>query len=117
MTLLKKQTDMIKAFQQINACKNVTTPVKTSVSGPEIINAITTKTIKQNDKRTVDLAPAITTLQNDILRDANRSIDTDDGDSRDNEDLVIDMKEDEMLEDGNNENVPENDKCEYTAMN
>lgn len=65
------------------------------------------------DKKTVNLAPTISNLQNDILEDVNRSIDTDDGDSRDNEDLVIDMKEEEMHEDRSNEDKFENDKCKY----
>lgn len=113
MTLLKKQSEMIRiASQQINAaCKNLTS-VNTSSTSPEVINTITAKTI-QAYKRTVDLSPAITNLQNDILQDANRSVDIDDGDSRDNEDLVIDMKEDEVFESRNNESVSENDKCKY----
>lgn len=65
------------------------------------------------DKKTVNLAPTISNLQNDILEDVNRSIDTDDGDSRDNEDLVIDMKEEEMHEDRSNEDKFDNDKCKY----
>lgn len=113
MTLLKRQTDLIKAVQQTG--KSATTSVNTSsASSPDVNNAIATKTIKQNEKKTVDLASAITcNLQNDIFRDSNRSIDTDDGDSRDNENLIIDMKDEETLEDGNNEDVSENDKCKY----
>jgi len=61
------------------------------------------------DKKTVNLAPTISNLQNEILEDTKSNLDIDDGDSRDNEDLVIDMKEDEMHEDSN-EDKSENDK-------
>lgn len=109
-TLLKKQTDMIKASKNISVLfKNI------SISGStcrEVDNTVSPKKIQTNNKRIINLAPTISNLQNDILRDANgSSIDTDDGDSRDNEDLVIDMKEDE--ESRNNENNPKNDKCKY----
>lgn len=104
MTLLKKQSDMIKAFNKMNAVyRNATIPVSPDVSPVKI----------PADKKTVNLAPTISNLQNDILEDANKSnIDTDDGDSRDNEDLVIDMKEDEMHEDSNEDKF-ENDKRKY----
>lgn len=115
MTLLKKQTDMIKAASKnVNvAYKNVAISGNTSTGSREVDNAISPKKT-QTDKRTVNLAPTISNLQSDILRDANRSsIDTDDGDSRDNDDLVIDMKEDDALESKNNENKPKNNKCKY----
>ncbi|XP_071652240.1 uncharacterized protein [Temnothorax longispinosus] len=104
MTLLKKQTDMIKASSHnMNvANRSVATPVSPDVSSVKILA----------DKKTVNLAPTISNLQNDVLEDSNKSnIDTDDDDdSRDNEDLVIDMKEDEMHEDGSNDaNMSEND--------
>ncbi|KYM98524.1 hypothetical protein ALC62_10758 [Cyphomyrmex costatus] len=111
MTLLKKQTDMIKSWNNTNAvCKN--TPFNTSSSNSDVsplkISA---------DKKSVNLASTISNLQNDILKDANKSnIDYDDGDSRDNENLVIDMKEDEVHEDKSNEDKSENNKpCEKTA--
>lgn len=109
-TLLSKQTDMIKAFHNINVYKNTAIPVSPSSSNPDV------SPVKiPTDKRTVNLAPTISNLQNDILEDTNRSnIDTDDGDSRDNEDLVIDMKEDEAHEDGVTEDKSENDKRKYT---
>ncbi|CAL1673083.1 unnamed protein product [Lasius platythorax] len=114
-TLLKKQTDMIKAASKnINVIyKSVAISGNTSAGSREVDNTISPKKIQTNDKRAVNLAPTISNLQNDILRDANRSsIDTDDGDSRD-EDLIIDMKEDEAFESRNNENKPKNDKfCE-----
>lgn len=106
MTLLKKQTDMIKALSHnMNVVyKSVTLPISPDVNPVKI----------PADKKTVNLAPTISNLQNDILEDANRNnIDTDDGDSRDNEDLVIDMKEDELHEDRSNEDKFENDKCKY----
>ncbi|XP_025992233.2 uncharacterized protein LOC105202475 isoform X3 [Solenopsis invicta] len=95
-TLLKRQSDMIKAtLRGINVHKS------TSSSSPD-----TNLTKISSDKKTVNLAPTISNLQNDILEDANRgTIDTDDGDSQD-EDLVIDMKEDE---DRSNDEL-ENDK-------
>lgn len=114
-TLLKKQTDMIKAASKnINVIyKSVAISGNTSAGSREVDNTISPKKIQTNDKRAVNLAPTISNLQNDILRDANRSsIDTDDGDSRD-EDLIIDMKEDEAFESRNNENKPKNDKCKY----
>lgn len=94
-TLLRKQTDMIKAFNKMNAVKNV--PASPDVSPVKI----------PADKKTVNLAPTISNLQNDILEDT-KNLDTDDGDSRDNEDLVIDMKEDEY--ENSNEDKSENDK-------
>ncbi|XP_077279354.1 uncharacterized protein LOC143906882 isoform X2 [Temnothorax americanus] len=105
MTLLKKQTDMIKASSHnVNVANRsvVATPVSPDVSSVK----------RLPDKKTVNLAPTISNLQNDILEDSNKStIDTDDGDSRDNEDLVIDMKEDEMHEDRSNDaDMFENDK-------
>ncbi|XP_019889550.2 uncharacterized protein LOC105286402 isoform X2 [Ooceraea biroi] len=105
MTLLKKQTDMIKAYQHANApCKTI----KTHGTSAEVDKTISMKAVEGN-KKTVSLASTTTHLQND-LRDANRSnIDTDDGDSRD-EELVIDMKEDEAFENRNNENELENEK-------
>lgn len=106
-TLLKKQTDMIKASSHnMNvAYKNVAIPVSPDVSPVKM----------PADKKIVNLAPTISNLQNDILEDVNRSIDTDDGDSRDNEDLIIDMKEEEMHEDKSNEDKLENDKCKYKS--
>lgn len=108
---MSKQTDMIKAsFHNINVVyKNLAISVSASSSNPDV------SPVKiPADKRTVNLAPTISNLQNDILEDANRSsIDTDDGDSRDNEDLVIDIKEDETHEDRVNENKSENDKRKY----
>lgn len=112
MTLLKKQTDMIKASKNVNVTyKSVAISGNTSTESQEVDNAISPQ---KTDKRTVNLAPTISNLQSDILRDTNRnSIDTDDGDSRDNDDLVIDMKEDDALESKNNENKPKNNKlCE-----
>lgn len=111
-TLLKKQTDMIKARpHRISViAKN---PAIVPVSGPEVINLA--KTI-YTDTKAVDLAPTITNLQNDMLQDADRNIDEiDDGDSRDDEDLVIDIKEEELL-DRSNYNVPEREreKCKCT---
>lgn len=90
---------MIKAtLRGINVHKS------TSSSSPD-----TNLTKISSDKKTVNLAPTISNLQNDILEDANRgTIDTDDGDSQD-EDLVIDMKEDE---DRSNDEL-ENDKRKY----
>lgn len=119
MTLLKKQTDMIKtASKNINVTyKSVGISGNTSGSAGsrELDNTISPKKT-QTEKRTVNLAPTISNLQSDILRDVNRSsIDTDDGDSRDNEDLIIDIKEDEALENKNNENKPKNDKCKYRS--
>lgn len=105
MTLLRKQTDMIK--RNINAVyKNVPTSVNKSAES----NAVTSKK-NQVDKKAVNLAPTITNLKNDILQDVNKSMDTDDGDSRDADDLVIDIGEDEECENKNNENDPENGKC------
>lgn len=114
MTLLKKQTDIIKASKNINVTyKSVGISGNTSTGSREVDNAISPKKT-QTDKRTVNLAPTISNLQSDILLDTNRSnIDTDDGDSRDNDDLVIDMKEDDTLENKNNENKPKNNKCKY----
>ena len=108
MTLLKKQTDMIKAWNHMNVIyKNI--PVNTSFSSSDV------SSIKISaDKKSVNLASTISNLQNDVLEDANRSsIDSDDGDSRDNEDLVIDMKEDEVYEVKSNEDKSENDKRKY----
>lgn len=114
MTLLKKQTDMIKAASKnINIVYKSPKSDNTSAGSRENDNAISPKK-PQTDKRTVNLAPTISNLQSDILRDANRSsIDTDDGDSRDNEDLVIDMKDDDALENKNNENKLKDNKCKY----
>lgn len=119
MTLLKKQTDMIKATSKnINVTyKSVELSENTSGSAGnrEVDNTISPQKT-QTEKRTVNLAPTISNLQSDILRDVNRSsIDTDDGDSRDNEDLIIDIKEDEAFENKNNENKPKNDKCKYRS--
>ncbi|XP_011056946.1 PREDICTED: uncharacterized protein LOC105147547 isoform X3 [Acromyrmex echinatior] len=105
MTLLKKQTDMIKAWNHMNVIyKNI--PVNTSSSSSDV------GSIKISaDKKSVNLASTISNLQKDVLEDANKStIDSDDGDSRDNEDLVIDMKEDEVYEVKSNEDKSENDK-------
>ncbi|KAL0129058.1 hypothetical protein PUN28_004033 [Cardiocondyla obscurior] len=95
-TLLKKQTNMIKMFNNsVNANKTFAQPVSSDVS-PVI----------SPEKKTVNLAYTISNLQN-ILEDTNKSsIDTDD-DSRD-EDLIIDMKEDEI--DKINESKSANDK-------
>lgn len=113
MTLLKKQTEIIKALsQQINTIqKNKTIPINTFAASPEAINPISAKSI-QTYKKIVNLAPTITTLQNDIFRDTNKNIDIDGDDSRDNEDLVIDIKEDEGFANKNNENISENNECE-----
>jgi len=111
MTLLKKQTDMIKASSHnMNVVyKNIAMSVSATSSSSDV------SPVKiPAEKRTVNLAATISNLQNDILEDVNRSnIDTDDGDSQDNEDLVIDMKEDEAYEDKSNEDKSENDKCKY----
>lgn len=104
MTLLKKQTEMIKASSHNVAYKNVALTSSPNVNPVKI----------PTDKKTVNLAPTISNLQNNVLEDANKSnIDTDDGDSRDNEDLVIDMKEDEMQEDRSSEDKSESDKRKY----
>ncbi|KAG5317105.1 ZN507 protein, partial [Acromyrmex heyeri] len=105
MTLLKKQTDMIKAWNHMNVIyKNI--PVNASSSSSDV------SSIKISaDKKSVNLASTISNLQKDVLEDINKStIDSDDGDSRDNEDLVIDMKEDEVYEVKSNEDKSENDK-------
>lgn len=111
MTLLKKQTDMIKATQHANAAgKSTTGRTNAPAASPEASKTISAKAIQAN-KRTANLPSTATNLQDD--RDLNRSIDTDDGDSRD-EDLVIDMKEYEAEESKSKENEPENDKCKCT---
>ncbi|XP_018362419.1 PREDICTED: uncharacterized protein LOC108760768 isoform X2 [Trachymyrmex cornetzi] len=110
MTLLKKQTDMIKAWNHMNVIyKSI--PINTSSSSSDV------SFVKiSTNKKSVNLASTISKLQNDVLEDANKSsIDSDDGDSRDNEDLVIDMKEDEVYEIKSNGDKSENDKlCEKT---
>lgn len=106
-TLLNKQTEIIKAtIKQMNlASKSANTSVNTS---PNISNANNPVKI-QSDKKTVNLSSAISNLQSDILQDANRSIESDDGDSRD--DLVIDIKDDESFE-KSSESEDKSDKCE-----
>ncbi|XP_011707747.1 PREDICTED: uncharacterized protein LOC105462666 isoform X3 [Wasmannia auropunctata] len=105
MTLLKKQTDMIKAWS-----RNMNIVLKNISGGINSSNPDVSPVKIPTGKRTVNLAPTISTLQNDILEDANRSMDIDDDDSRDNEDLVIDMKEDE--DKSNEENDKLRDKAE-----
>jgi hypothetical protein len=110
MTLLKKQTDIIKAFQHANTtCKNIAIPTNISVTSPEVNKIISVKTV-QVKKKTVNLA-STTNLQNNLSANKN-NIDIDDSDSKD-EDVVIYMKENETLKSKNNENEPENDKCKY----
>lgn len=104
---------MIKAIIQKTSTisKTPTVPNNALVITPEVINPA--KTI--SDTKTVDLATAITNLQNDILQNSDRNVDElDDDDSRD-EDLVIDMKEDELPDSNKStDNISENDKCNYT---
>lgn len=104
---MNKQTEIIKAtIKQMNlASKSANTSVNTS---PNISNANNPVKI-QSDKKTVNLSSAISNLQSDILQDANRSIESDDGDSRD--DLVIDIKDDESFE-KSSESEDKSDKCE-----
>lgn len=104
MTLLNKQTEIIKATNKkmTLASKNANTSASSNASS-------TSSSIKsQPDKKTVNLSSAISNLQSDVLQDTNRSIDSDDGDSRD--DLVIDIKDDESFE--KSENEDKGDKCE-----
>jgi len=108
MTLLKKQTDIIKAFQHANAaCKNIAVPANISVTSPEI-NKISVKTIQT--KKAVNLA-STTNLQNNVSDNKN-NIDMDDSDSKD-EDVIIYIKENETLKRKNNENEPGDDKCKH----
>lgn len=113
ITLLKKQTDMIKAgSQKFSAVsKNPTVHDVASVTNSDVINS---PKMTNTDTRTVNLATTITNLQNDILQNTDRDIDElDDGDSRDDEDLVIDIKEDE-LDSSRSLDVSESDKCKCT---
>ncbi|XP_014479925.1 PREDICTED: uncharacterized protein LOC106747127 isoform X2 [Dinoponera quadriceps] len=114
ITLLKKQTDMIKAASQKfivigkSPTAAVTAHMAAPVKGPE---AIKPAKMTHADTKAVDLAPAITTLRNDIFQGTDRIVDEiDDGDSRDDEDLVIDMKEDELLDSSRSNDVSESDK-------
>ncbi|XP_036142229.1 uncharacterized protein LOC105830364 isoform X2 [Monomorium pharaonis] len=101
MTLLKRQTDMIKAaLRGTNVHKITATSTGANSSSPNV-SPVKVST----DKKTVNLASAITNLQSDILEENRSSIDTD-GDSQD-EELVIDMKEDE---DRSNDDGSESDK-------
>jgi len=110
MTLLKKQTDIIKAFQHANAaCKNIAVPANISVTSPEVNKIISVKTVQVN-KKTVNLA-STTNLQNNLSDTNKNNIDIDDSDSKD-EDVVIYMKENETLK-NKNENEPEDDKCKH----
>lgn len=90
--------------------ENSTTSV--TVTNPEVIKP--TKTI-HTDTKAVDLAPTITNLQNDLLQD-NRCMydEVDDGDSRDNEDLVIDLR-DELVDTNSKINdISGSERCKCT---
>ena len=107
MTLLKKQMDMIKAWNHMNVIyKNI--PVNTSSSSSDV-NSMKIS----GDKKSVNLASTISNLQKAVLEDVNKSSIDSDGDSKDNEDLVIDMKEDEVCEIKSNEDKSENNKRKY----
>ncbi|XP_011640512.1 LOW QUALITY PROTEIN: uncharacterized protein LOC105429319 [Pogonomyrmex barbatus] len=109
-TLLKKQTDLIKAYNAVH--KNVAIPFNTNSSSPDV--SPVKVPVRVPDIKTANFEPSITNFiavfDDNLLEDANKnSMDTDDGDSQD-ENLVIDMKEDEAQEDKNNDDKSENEK-------
>ncbi|XP_046589049.1 uncharacterized protein LOC107227843 isoform X2 [Neodiprion lecontei] len=107
-TLLQRQTSIIKGITKKSSSK--TKVDKLTPSGPsqvsrqfkksaKEINPSVQTVIKATDdtSKTFDLTHAISKLQDSSI-DANMEADVDDEDSRDNNDLVIDLKDDNLEE-------------------